>query len=228
VKRNKTKGLILKRINFKDTDRIVTILTKDFGRISAFAKGVRKPKSRMAGGIEPFAISNVDFINGKSSMVTLVSARVDKDYSQVVNDYDRTTLGGEMLYLLNSLIEDDVSEKYFAICVELFESLLNTKISADIIETWFRLQLSSLLGREPDLSRDASNKKLDENETYHFNTSDGNLRVSKQGQFDADMIRAWRVLMLKNPSETQFIKGLGKATKLTLPTLRLFMAENNY
>ena len=50
----KTEGIILKRINFGEADRILTSYTKHFGKISLLAKGVRKITSRKGGNIELF------------------------------------------------------------------------------------------------------------------------------------------------------------------------------
>ena len=45
-------GLILKRANFGEADRMLTILTKNLGKISVVARGVRKITSRRAGNVE--------------------------------------------------------------------------------------------------------------------------------------------------------------------------------
>ncbi|OGD93155.1 DNA repair protein RecO [Candidatus Curtissbacteria bacterium RIFCSPHIGHO2_01_FULL_41_44] len=48
----RTEGVVLKRNNFGEADRIVTIYTRDYGKISAIAKGVRRPRSKKAGHVE--------------------------------------------------------------------------------------------------------------------------------------------------------------------------------
>ncbi len=50
----KTEGIVLKRINFSETDRILTIFTKRHGKIKTIAKGIRQVKSRKAGSLELF------------------------------------------------------------------------------------------------------------------------------------------------------------------------------
>ena len=52
----KTTAIVLKRVNYNESDRIVTFLTPE-GRFSTIAKGVRKEKSKLAGGIEMFCLS---------------------------------------------------------------------------------------------------------------------------------------------------------------------------
>ena len=56
----KTQGLVLKYNNLGEADRILTLLTKDKGKIKAYAKGCRRPKSSLTSSCEIFAYS--DFI----------------------------------------------------------------------------------------------------------------------------------------------------------------------
>jgi len=51
MKRINTHGIVLARTDFGEADRILTFLTPDNGKVKAIAKGVRKQKSKMAGGI---------------------------------------------------------------------------------------------------------------------------------------------------------------------------------
>jgi len=228
MKRNKTRAIILRRTNYKEADRIISMLSQDYGRISVIARGVKRPKSRMAGGIEPFTISNIDFIEGKGELKTLVSARIDQQFKNIPKDYDRAALGGELLGILNEGIEDDVDEEYFGIAEELLHCLNDASIGLGVVEVWFRLQLLGLLGRQPELRKDSEGKELDEEGVYHFDPSDGTLRMSELGFFGADAIRGWRVLTLKSPRESKRVKGLEEAVESTVEPLRLFMAENSF
>jgi len=53
MKITKTKAIVLRRTNYGEADRIIQFITP-VGKISAIAKGVRREKSRLAGGIELF------------------------------------------------------------------------------------------------------------------------------------------------------------------------------
>lgn len=66
-----TSGIVLNRINFGEADRILTVITPDQGKLSLIAKGVRKEKSKLAGGIELFSVSNISFIPPKKRSVHL-------------------------------------------------------------------------------------------------------------------------------------------------------------
>lgn len=60
-----TQGIILKRVEFGEADRILTIYTKELGKVSAIAKGARKPTSRKLGHLELGNIINFELAQGK-------------------------------------------------------------------------------------------------------------------------------------------------------------------
>lgn len=62
----KTEGIILKRTNFGEADRILTIYTKHYGKIKALAKGVRKIASRKGGNVETFNHVSLLLVQGKN------------------------------------------------------------------------------------------------------------------------------------------------------------------
>src|SRR4051812_30345333 len=100
-----TKGIVLSRTDFGEADRILTVLTPNEGKISLMAKGVRKIKSKLAGGIELFSISSITFIPGRGEVGTLISSRLDIHFSNIVRDINRTMLGYDMLKLINRVTE---------------------------------------------------------------------------------------------------------------------------
>ena len=58
MKTYRTRAIVLRRTNYGEADRVVQLLTVE-GRRSVMARGVRKEKSKLAGGIELFAVSDV-------------------------------------------------------------------------------------------------------------------------------------------------------------------------
>ncbi len=60
-----TKGIVLSERPWRESDRIYTILTRDFGLIRALAMGVRKEQSKLRGALEPFTVSRISLVRGK-------------------------------------------------------------------------------------------------------------------------------------------------------------------
>ena len=61
-----TGGIIFKRIDIGEADSLFTIYTKDFGKIRARARGVKKENAKLKGHLEPLSLSAVSFVSGKN------------------------------------------------------------------------------------------------------------------------------------------------------------------
>ena len=55
----RTSGIVLKRVDLGEADRVLTLYTRDQGKLRAIAKGVRRTTSRSAGHLEPFTLSDL-------------------------------------------------------------------------------------------------------------------------------------------------------------------------
>ena len=92
MKTVRTQAIVLRRTNYGEADRIVQLLTPE-GRRSVMAKGVRREKSKLAGGIELFAVSDVVVGEGKGDLGVLTSAKLEHFYRHILKDYDRLQFG---------------------------------------------------------------------------------------------------------------------------------------
>ena len=72
-KDEKTLAYVLKRTNYGEADRILNIITPD-GKRAVIAKGVRKEKSKLAGGVEMFSLSELNIHYGKGEFGLVTSA----------------------------------------------------------------------------------------------------------------------------------------------------------
>jgi DNA repair protein RecO (recombination protein O) len=70
----KTEAVVLRSLRFGEADRILHLYTRDRGRISAIAKGVRRAKSRFGGRLEPFSHVSLVLHEGRSDLMTVTGA----------------------------------------------------------------------------------------------------------------------------------------------------------
>jgi DNA repair protein RecO (recombination protein O) len=70
----KTEAVVLRSIRYGEADRILHLLTTARGRIGAIAKGVRKPRSRFGGRLEPFFRLDLVLHEGRGELLTVTSA----------------------------------------------------------------------------------------------------------------------------------------------------------
>ena len=184
MKQIKTTGIILSRTDYGEADRILTVLTPDHGKLRLKARGVRKVKSKLAGGIELFSTSHITFIEGKgdSGLGTLISTRLIKHYGHIIDDIDRVQLGYELIKLLNRATEDHPEEEYYQLLDRAFAALDDPTINTDLIRAWFQAQLLRQAGHAPNLKTDTNDRPLNAETVYNFDLEAMTLTPHGQGK----------------------------------------------
>src|SRR3989338_5435359 len=100
-----TEGVILKRKNFGEADRVVTIITKQYGKISVVAKGVRRITSRRAGNIE--VLNRVKLHLFKAKSYTLSEAESIETFQVVKDNLTLATTAFHILELVDRLVVEE-------------------------------------------------------------------------------------------------------------------------
>ena len=189
----KTKGIVLARVDYGEADRIITVLTEDYGKLSLMAKGARRLKSKLAGGVELFSVNEISFINGRGEVGTLISARMAKNYPDVLKDIDRVQSGYEMLKKINKNTEQDVGGEYFGMLNKGLEALNDNKINFQLLMLWFEAQLLNLAGHRPNLTHDQTGSKLSQDQKYIFDFDNMALSPNENGKYSASEIKILRL-----------------------------------
>lgn len=193
MKRSIDKAIVLRRTNYGERDRVVTLLTKDHGKITVFAKGVRSQKSRLNAGIELLSVSEVGFIDGKSDIKTLTNATLITHYDAIVRDIDKTAQVFEVLKRVTKLIDDGAGQEYFDGLQTYMECLANNNYDKDVVEVWFGLQLlstSGVLGSIKVQDRPPSGAET----MYRFNYDEQFFESHAGGGFSQNDIKLLRLL----------------------------------
>ena len=196
-----TTAIVLGRTDYGEADRILTLITPDHGKLRLMAKGVRRVKSKLAGGIELFSTSAITFVKGRGEIGTLVSTRLTKHYSHIVQDLDRSMLGYELIKQLNKITEDEPGEEYFRLLQQTFEALDDMVVPLTLTRFWFSAQLLRLSGHTPNLQIDVAGKRLLPNQAYHFDLEHMCLTPSELGPLQADHIKFLRLSFAAGPAK---------------------------
>ena len=194
----KTTAIVLKRIDYGEADRIVTVLTPDAGKLSLMAKGARRVKSKLAGGIELLSTSEINYIAGKGSLDTLVSSRLIRHYGQIVQNIDRTMLAYELIKLLDKVTEDQPETAYYELLEQTFFVLDDQTVSVDFIRVWFSAQLLRLAGHTPNLLTETTGAKLSAEKRYEFDYDSTAFTPRDDAAFGANEIKFMRLLFGAN------------------------------
>ncbi len=217
-----TKGIVLARTNFGEADRILTMLTPDQGKRRLMAKGVRKERSKLAGGIELFSVSHITYIPGRRDIDTLISTRLVKHYAHIVEDVHRTMLGYELLKRLNRATEDATGDEYFYLLVHALVALDDKKLNAGLINAWFNSQLLKLAGHQPNLKTDDLGAKLQAHRSYSLDVEHMVFSLAEQGNYNDKHIKLLRLLFgSTDPLPLQHVQGASGV----LPTCQELVAS---
>ena len=221
-----TRGIVLSRTDFGEADRIITFLTPDNGKVGVIAKGVRKSKSKLAGGIEFFSVSDISYIVGRGRVGTLISSRLQAHYGKIVKDLERTQAGFGAIMLINKATEDQPEAAYFHLLEQAFKALEDFDIDTELAKLWVNMQVLKLAGHTPNLHTDASGKKLSADRSYSFEAEEMRFRYSpdKQGEFKPSHIQFLRIGFGNNsPKALQRIEGIDKLTEDSQPLVRTML-----
>ena len=220
MKQIHTKAVVLNRIDYGEADRIITFLTPENGKVRVIAKGVRKAKSKLAGGIELFSISDVTYIIGRSELHTLVSSRLDIHFGNIVKDIDRTMLGYDMLKILGRVLEDEGGKEFYELLVDSLAMLNNLEAPKDLAEASYLLQLMRLLGHLPNLTHDVKGGILAKEGTFQFSFEDMAFYPVETGNFNQNHIKLLRLLSHNKPEALLKVKDIRSYLAELLPLIR--------
>lgn len=201
------KAIVLRRTNYGEADRVLQLLTSK-GRRSVMAKGVRREKSKLAGGIELFAISDVVIRQGRGELGLLTSARLVEFYRHVLEDYERMQFAYEAMKLVAKASETVDEPEWYEVLSSVLRHLNNLSVNRQLVESWFYVQYASLLGEGFNFRTDVHNKLLQENKTYMYDEYERAMRPAEQGSLGADHIKLLRLIQAKPLSALVQIGGI--------------------
>lgn len=221
MKHLKTTGIILSRTDYGEADRILTVLTPDRGKLRLLARGVRKIKSKLAGGIELFSTSDITFIEGRGELGTLISTRLIRHYGHIIDDIDRVQLGYELIKVLNRTTEDHPDAEYYELLEGAFAALDDSAINPKLIHVWFQVQLLRLSGHSPNLTDITEGKK------YDFDAEGMTFVPSPNGQFTSNNIKFLRLLLGNNqPKAMMRVEDCADFTAAIQPLVRSMLQDH--
>jgi DNA repair protein RecO (recombination protein O) len=214
----RTNGIVLSRVDYGEADRIITFLTDDAGKLTVIAKGVRRTKSKLAGAVELFSVSELVYVQGRGTMGTLVSARLTRHYGTIVKNVDRTMAGYDLLKLLFKSIEDASEDTYYTLLDRALTALDSADIPLAIIRSWFTAQLLRIAGHTPNLMTTMDGAKLDAEARYEFDFEAVAFRLAEEGGFGANEIKFLRLMFAEStPKLLANVEGSGRYAEILEP-----------
>ncbi len=122
-----SEGFVIARRKFSEADRIIILFTKDLGKISLIAKGVRKLTSRKRGGLEVFNHIKFSAVSTKSLDI-LTEVQVVNPLDEIRSDLKKISLAYYFCEVIGRITRDEETHrKLFEILGDYFEKLKTSK-----------------------------------------------------------------------------------------------------
>ena len=117
----KDEAIILKKINVNETNVVITMLTKMYGKINAIVYGVRSSNKREKISLNPTSIIDIA-VNKKNNDYVLKDYVMKKAYLSIYKNIEKLELSFYVVYVLNKIIEYNIEEeKIYSKSVEILE-----------------------------------------------------------------------------------------------------------
>ena len=189
----RTKAIVLRRTNYGETDRILNVLTPS-GKISVLAKGVRKERSKLAGGIEMFSLSEITVHEGRGELAILTSARTKEFYQGVLANFDRMEAASEIIKRVARAAEQVDSTEYFSLVIQALRAI-NKGSDLGLIMAWYYFNLVRISGEQINLYTDTEGDELDADLNYTWDITEKALRASESGKISVNEIKMMRLMI---------------------------------
>src|SRR4030042_2805392 len=178
----RTQGLILKKTDRGEASQLLTVYTKNYGKLKILGKAIRKIKSKLRSGADLFYLSDIEFIQGKTHKTLTDAILIDK-FSQLRKELGKLSVANKISESLDNLARNEErDEKIWSLFLETFEILNGHRSSIknfQLIYYHFFWKISTILGYKPELySCSICQKKLIPNLLF-FNYQEGGIICSR-------------------------------------------------
>jgi len=151
----KSEAVVLNAIPYGETSKILTIFTRDFGKLAMMAKGARNTKSKFGGALEPFTHLSVIFYERETRDMQYVSdVSIINPYLRIRNSMNRTYAALAMVEICNRLIHgNEENHRLFDVLTQSLEGMDAAVKHAVNGFMGFLIQAAELMGFRMELNR---------------------------------------------------------------------------
>lgn len=221
----KTEGIVIRTIDYGESHKIITLYTKEHGKLSLMARGAKKPKSRLSAISQLFTYGLFLFFRSNpEKMGTLSQGERLKSFKAIRHDLVRTAYASYFAELVDKMMADDEHHPdLFPLLLTLFSQLDEGKDPA-FLARLFELKMIVLGGYRPEVERCVICKK--EEGPFLFSVKEGGILCTAcQGRdlealsLGENGLKLLRFLYHFNPARL----GQVKVRPATLESLRLVL-----
>lgn len=147
----KVMGMVLSVSHMDEYDKRVVILTKECGKISAFAKGARRPNSPLLACTEPFTFAEFTLFRGRNSY-TIKSANVINYFTELREDLEDVYMGMYFLEMASYYTRENIeAAEVLKLVYQSLRALRVTSLHRDLVRSVFELKMITINGEGPNI-----------------------------------------------------------------------------
>ena len=144
-----TQGIVLREVNYKEADKILTVLTRDFGKRTVKARGCRRKNSRLTAGSQLLVYSEMT-IHERGEFLTLNEADPQQQFWSVRQDLELLALASYFAEVTeNACQEGEESSELLSLLLNCLYALDTLKKPKELVKAAFELRRLALTGYEP-------------------------------------------------------------------------------
>lgn len=224
----KTRGIVIKEVGTGEADKIITIFSRNRGRISALAKGGKRPKSKLSAGTQVMCYAEFVLYSGKE-MYSVNSCEVLEPFYEIRNDLVKLTYAAHFMDIAIVLIqENQPSPKLLQLLLNSLYMLSKTNKQPELVARVFELRALSTAGYAPHVSN-CMLCGFEAEKTYSFSFSKCGFicdreKCISEDRFSVDIslgtVKAMQYIMYSRMEEVfsfklsmEILEELGRITK---------------
>lgn len=142
-------AVVLRTHKLGEADRIVTLLSRQHGKVRAVAKGVRRTASRFGARLEPFMVADLQLYKGRSLDIIQQAESIGSYGADIVDDYARYTAATAMVETADRLTEHEAGVQHYLLLVGALRSLARGEHSPGLTLDSYLLRALSIAGWAP-------------------------------------------------------------------------------
>jgi DNA repair protein RecO (recombination protein O) len=185
----RTEAIVLRLLNYGESDRIVTFCTAEFGKIRGIAKGARRSRKRFVNALEPFSCSRIFFSrSGPESLALIEGCDVLSHFSGIRADLEKTLAASYLIDLTDQFSPEDKKNVASFCLLHDFLQFLEGSAMTEALLRFFEIRLLRISGYDPVLDHCLLCKTpIGKQAGYRFDAAKGGLtcRVCGPGSPDA-------------------------------------------
>ncbi len=192
-------GMVLSAMPVGDYDKRLVILTKEIGKITAFAKGARRPNSALLACSQPFSFGEFTLYAGKSSY-NIMSAEISNYFGELRDDFEGLCYGFYFCEFADYITKENNDEvNILKLLYQTLRILTKKSISSQLIRAVFELKIMALNGEMPQVFACVKCKKNSSNleeigelvhsNWYYFSAESGGILCEACKVYAKDTVR---------------------------------------